>query len=273
MKKKISILAACIIAVGGIAVGASAMGVIENIRAELRPDFTIVIDGKEQTFQNAQGETVYPLLYDGTTYLPVRAIGNMMGKTVYWFEDEKRIELRDQESTVTDADVIVSGGGTQTSQPQQPAGTEISLDRAKEIALNRAALSASEVTFTQQRLERDDGRWQYELEFWKDNVEYSAEILASDGTILSWDVDYDRVRPEVQGAADNGSGIGVDRAKEIALAKAGLSEADVRFVKASYEIDDGVALYEIEFWKDRVEYAAEIRASDGMILSWDVDRD
>lgn len=268
MKKKISILAAGIIGIVSLAIGVSAAGVIQYVQSELRPDFTIVIDGQEQTFKNAQGETVYPLLYEGSTYLPVRAIGNLMGKTVYWYEDEKRIELVDENTTVTDADVIVNqGGGTPT---QQPANGEITLDQAKEAALARAGLTASDATFTKERLETDDGVRQYDLEFWKDNVEYSAEVRASDGTILSWDVDYNRTNSN-QTVTAGSNDIGVNKAKEIALNRAGLAESDVNFVKAELEMDDGVRLYEIEFRQGRTEYSAEVRASDGEILSWDVD--
>lgn len=274
MKKKISVLTACILGVCCIAIGASAVGVIQQVQSELRPDFTIVIDGEEQTFKNAQGETVYPLLYDGTTYLPVRAIGNMMGKTVYWYEDEKRIELKDSSSTVTDADVIVPSGSSATPTPTStPDSGEITLEQAKEIALAKAGVSASDVVFTEERLERDDGVRQYDLEFWKDNVSYSAEIRASDGLVLSWDVDYDRRQPGSQTPADDSGSIGVERAKEIALERAGLTAADVVFTQASYEIDDGIPLYEIEFRQGRVEYSAEVHASNGTVLSWDVDYD
>ncbi len=264
MKKKISIFAACVVGVVCLAFGASAAGVIQYVQSEIRPDFTVVVDGQVRTFQNAQGETVYPLLYDGTTYLPVRAIGNLMGKTVYWYENEKRIELKDSTSTVTDADVIVDGQAT-----PQPSADEISLDRAKEIALAEAGISADGVTFTKARLERDDGVQQYDIEFWKDGVEYSAEIRASDGAILSWDVDRESQQSAPQ---TNESGeISLDRAKEIALAEAGIGADGVQFTETQLERDDGVRKYEIEFWKDGVEYSAEIRASDGFILSWDVD--
>ncbi len=196
MKKQVPVLAVCAIAAVSVAIGASAVGVVTTVQSELRPDFTIVIDGKEQTFKNAQGEVVDPMLYNGTTYLPIRAIGNIMGKTVYWYEDEKRIELKDSKTTVTDADVIVSGdagssgsGGGQISTGQQPAEGEITLEQAKAIALQEAGFDASEVQFGKTELDRDDGVRQYEIEFWKDGVEYSADIRASDGFIISWDVD------------------------------------------------------------------------------------
>lgn len=267
MKKKISVLTACMLVAASLAVGASAVGVIQYVQSELRPDFSIVIDGKEQTFKNAQGDTVYPLLYDGTTYLPVRAIGNMMGKTVYWYEDEKRIELKDNNTTVTDADVIVTEG----SAALEPHSGEISLEQAKEIAVEKAGFSVSDVSFTKARLENDDGVRQYDLEFWKDGVEYSAELRASDGAVLSWDVDREHSPANSQNVTEGD--IGLERAKEIALDKAGLAASDVTFTEASYEVDDGLRVYEIEFRQGMVEYSAKIGASDGAILSWEIDRD
>ena len=62
--------------------------------AQLRPDMTIIIDGAEQTFYNAQGQEVHPILCGGTTYLPVRAIGEVMGKNVDWNQTNKTVTLR-----------------------------------------------------------------------------------------------------------------------------------------------------------------------------------
>lgn len=44
----------------------------------------IVVDGKELNPTDAQGNRVEPMIYNGTTYLPVRAVANAMGKAVYW---------------------------------------------------------------------------------------------------------------------------------------------------------------------------------------------
>lgn len=205
MKKKFTVLAACAICAAGVVIGASAMGVIQKVESEIRPDFVVKIDGQTKSFKNAKGEDVYPMLYNGTTYLPVRAIGEIMGKTVYWYEDTKTVELKDKETTVTDADVIVSKQPDaaapetsaptvvpETSAPEKTAdANEITLEQAKEIALQKAGLTASEVFFKEQKKDFDDGRWVYEMEFIKDGIEYSAEILVSDGTIVSWDIDKD----------------------------------------------------------------------------------
>ena len=65
--------------------------------------------------------------------------------------------------------------------------------------------------------------------------------------------------------------IGEEKAKEIALEKAGLSAADVKFVRVEIDREFGTAVYEVEFRDGFKEYSAEIKADDGTILEWDVD--
>ena len=271
-RKDLTVLAAFGLCAVSVAAGAYAATTVQEIKAQLRPDFSIVIDGEERTFKNAAGEVVYPILYEGTTYLPVRAIGELMGKTVYWYENDKKIEFKDQTTTVTDADVIIPGGQGQTdkqSDKENPAAdVAISEEKAKEIALGKAELSESDVQFTQVKLDRDNGVLYYEIEFKKDKVKYSADISAADGSILSWDVDnYEAVRTDT---SQNG-GIGIDKAKEIALREAGLSVSDVSFAEQKADFDKGQKVYEIEFRSGRTEYSADISAADGTILSWEVD--
>ena len=65
--------------------------------------------------------------------------------------------------------------------------------------------------------------------------------------------------------------ITMEEAKEIALTHAGLTEADVTFIKTELGIDDGRQEYEIEFYSGNREYDYEIDASTGKILSYDSD--
>ena len=64
-------------------------------------------------------------------------------------------------------------------------------ERVKEIALERAGISANGVVFNRIELERDNGVWQYEIEFREARTEYDADIDATDGTVLKWEIDYD----------------------------------------------------------------------------------
>ena len=67
---------------------------------------------------------------------------------------------------------------------------QITLEEAKEIALNHAGLTADGVTFIKGKLERDDGREKYDIEFYtSDFREYDYEIDPQTGEILSYDYD------------------------------------------------------------------------------------
>lgn len=68
-------------------------------------------------------------------------------------------------------------------------GTLLSLDEAKEIAVNHAGLSMSDISFSKAKLERDDGRSVYEIEFYQGYVEYDYTIDAATGTVLEYDMD------------------------------------------------------------------------------------
>ena len=79
---------------------------------------------------------------------------------------------------------------TATTTQAMPETTEfISEEKAKEIALQKAGLTAEDVTFTKIGLDRDDGVWQYEIEFRQDKTEYETDINAVDGTIINWEID------------------------------------------------------------------------------------
>lgn len=76
--------------------------------------------------------------------------------------------------------------------PQQTPDTSgfIGEERAKEIALERAGISADGVRFDRVELDRDDGIWQYEVDFRAGKTEYDVDIKADDGTVLSFESDY-----------------------------------------------------------------------------------
>ncbi len=56
-------------------------------------DIKIFMDGEEVQPKDANGQPVEPFIYNGTTYLPVRAVGQAIGKEVTWDGVEKVIYL------------------------------------------------------------------------------------------------------------------------------------------------------------------------------------
>ena len=73
----------------------------------------------------------------------------------------------------------------------------------------------------------------------------------------------------VTGFASQSAYIGLDAAKEAALAHAGLSPEDVTFLEAEYDYDDGRMVYEVEFYASGVKYEYEIDASDGSVIKYE----
>ena len=71
-------------------------------------------------------------------------------------------------------------------------------------------------------------------------------------------------KPPLTGNPDPSDYIGVDRAKEIALSHAGLTDAT--FESAELDEDDGAMVYELDFIADGIEYEYEIDALTGKIL-------
>lgn len=85
MKKRIlSTLGITVLMVTCLCVGAMAAGGLEQIQAYLNRDITIKLDGQTQTMYDAKGNRVYPISYNGTTYVPIRAVSNMLGIDVEW---------------------------------------------------------------------------------------------------------------------------------------------------------------------------------------------
>ncbi|MCD8011458.1 MAG: PepSY domain-containing protein [Lachnospiraceae bacterium] len=68
-------------------------------------------------------------------------------------------------------------------------------------------------------------------------------------------------------SADASFSISLEEARAAALADAGLSEDEVTFTKAATDRENGVSVYDFEFYTDGAEYEYEIRAADGWVYS------
>ena len=65
--------------------------------------------------------------------------------------------------------------------------------------------------------------------------------------------------------------IGAEKAKEIALNHAGVAADKAQYLKCEFDRDDGIAVYDVEFYYDRVEYDYEINAKNGKIIKVEKD--
>ncbi len=170
---KTAFLLGVLATVGALSITAFAVNALD-ITAQLRPDYTIRVDGQTQTFTDANGKVVSPISYEGTTYLPVRAIGGLMGKDVAWDATTLTIDLT--EPTVDNAGVSAGDMGAEA---------------ATAIALNDAGFAKSEVLGLQVERDYDDGVLEYDIEFHHGVNEYDYTIDAGTGDILEKSVDIE----------------------------------------------------------------------------------
>ena len=170
--------------------------------------------------------------------------------------------------TASTAPSTSSTPSTTTTPNTNP--TLISEQAAKDAAASDAGLSSSSVTFIQVQLEKDDGRWEYEIDFYANNTEYDYTIDASTGSILKRESEQ---KPSYTNGGTAGGGasstISIDQAKSLVQAKA----PNATLVEISYDYDDGIPTYEGEMREGSTEYEFEIDARNGNFLKWETDYD
>jgi hypothetical protein len=69
-------------------------------------------------------------------------------------------------------------------------GHALSLNEAKQAALNYVGVRAAEATFTKANRDWDDGREVYEIEFYANGVEYDMDIDVNTGAVSDFSSEY-----------------------------------------------------------------------------------
>lgn len=160
------------------------------------------------------------------------------------------------------------------------AGADIGEEAAKLAALGHAQVSEASLTRYKIDRDRNNGRAVYEVEFTADGVEYDYEVSAADGSIVKFQRELDDAAPPVEtpAAVDPASqspagDIGEERAWAVAYDHAGVAAADATASPAKVDYENGVLVYELEFFSGGYEYDYEISAADGSVLKFERDVD
>ena len=171
----------------------------------------------------------------------------------------------------TDTPVSPDASAPQTP-PSSAQGQDVGQEAAKQAALSHAGLSASDVTDWKIKREWDDGRLEYEIEFWCGTDEYDYTIDGHSCSVLKHELER---HPHQDGTHHGGSvsGITLEEAKAAALSHAGLQESQVWDMKAEMDYDDGRLEYEVEFKSGGMEYEYTIDGVTGNILSFERETD
>ena len=144
---------------------------------------------------------------------------------------------------------------------QENAGSRmasIDLQKAKEIAFQHAGVQEGAAQILEMKPDAEDGRSVFEIKFMADGNQYKYDILQTEGSIYSYEYEHEGwIAPSI-------SGISLEEAKAQVLQHAGLDAGAVQFSKMKTDYDDGVKLYELDFFAGKNLYEYEI-ASSGII--------
>ena len=177
----------------------------------------------------------------------------------------------------------------QSQEGKPSSGAEASVfigeEKAKQIALAHALVSDADISYMKVKLDTDDGKSEYEVEFYSGNKEYDYDIDAATGTILSIDYDIENKdfagadmpdgliseeeagKAALSGAGASATQISESDARQIALQKVpGASDSDIRM---KLDEEDGRLVYEGKIIYSDMEYEFEIDTTDGTVLKWE----
>ena len=207
-----------------------------------------------------------------------------VGTTEYDYDIDARtgaVLKAERETYSSPAGGASPDSGSGSSGSASSASGYIGEDRARSIALEHAGVSASEASGITVKLDRDDGRVEYEVKFLAGTSSYDYEIDATTGAICKAEREEKGGSAGSSGSSSGSSSsgasssdyIGESRAKSIALGHAGVSASEASGMRVKLERDNGRMEYEVEFSVGRREYEYEIDAVTGKILKADSEID
>ncbi len=186
--------------------------------------------------------------------------------------------------------------------------TAIGEEKAENLAFADLGIDPLSAQNVHTEIEYEQGQFVYEVTFMAEGTEYEYWIKATDGTVVkkrmdlvaehrsqqsqasqdaeadaqekegsqqsqaSQDAEADAQEKEgsQQSQASQGTDlISLEKAKELALSDAGVSQAEAVFTKTELDRDSHIAIYEVKYYTSSHEYEYEVDASTGEIRSRD----
>ena len=151
-----------------------------------------------------------------------------------------------------------SGTQTETTDPAAPA--------AQKIALEHAGVKAADATITKSKLDYEDGRQVYDIEWYAGGAKYDYEIATDTGEIIS-----SAYEEKTMGADSRNVTVSEADAKKTALDRvSGATDKNLYEWKLDY--DDGRPEYEGKIIYGGTEYEFTIDAATGSVMEWDAEK-
>lgn len=221
-------------------------------------------DISSATLSEVAGVTCYKVAFTSGDHTYAYSINAENGEVLEASYRDKNAAPADSTQTDTPA----SGATTTPAQITPSTSTSTgAVDEAKaqEIALAHAGVNAADATINKSKLDYDDGRQVYEIEWYANGAKYDYEIAVATGEIVNSGYEAKTVV-----GTGNSATVSEATAKQTALARvSGATEKDIYEWKLDY--DDGRPEYEGKIIYGGTEYEFTIDATSGTVTEWDAE--
>lgn len=221
-------------------------------------------DISSATLSEVAGVTCYKVEFTSGDHTYAYSINAENGEVMEASYRDKNAALADS----TQPDTTASGATTtpvQTTPSTNASTGTVDEAKAQEIALAHAGVKAADATITKSKLDYDDGRQVYEIEWYANGAKYDYEIAVATGEIVNSDYEA----KTVVGTGNNAT-VSEATAKQTAIARvSGVTEKDIYEWKLDY--DDGRTEYEGKIIYGGMEYEFTINAATGAVTKWDAE--
>ena len=179
-------------------------------------------------------------------------------------QEKNAVDTQAQTETTAPAADSATTQSSAAATAQTVTGT-VDEEMAQKIALEHAGVKAADATITKSKLDYEDGRQVYDIEWYAGGAKYDYEIAADTGEIIS-----SAYEEKTMGADSRNVTVSEADAKQTALGRvSGATQKDIYEWKFDY--DDGRPEYEGKIIYGGTEYDFTIDASSGAVVEWEAE--
>ena len=179
--------------------------------------------------------------------------------------EKNAVDTQAQTETTAPAADSATTQSSAAATAQTVTGT-VDEEMAQKIALEHAGVKATDATITKSKLDYEDGRQVYDIEWYAGGAKYDYEIAADTGEIIS-----SAYEEKTMGADSRNVTVSEADAKKTALDRvSGATDKNLYEWKLDYE--DGHPEYEGKIIYGGTEYEFTIDAATGSVMEWDAEK-
>ena len=219
------------------------------------------------TLSEVAGVACYKVEFTSGEYAYAYTINAETGAVMEMSSQEQNAQASGTQTEVADSAAPAPAQTSAAAPAQNATGTgTVDEAAAQKIALEHAGVKAADATITKSKLDYEDGRQVYDIEWYAGGAKYDYEIATDTGEIIS-----SAYEEKTMGADSKNVTVSEADAKKTALDRvSGATDKDLYEWKLDY--DDGRPEYEGKIIYGGTEYEFTIDAATGSVMEWDAEK-